>query len=459
MQDAINSLVNAGYNTGKVLRDNINIPLHEYLTKSLSTLPKIDIEDKYFRLVKKTLQEDLVSQGRYKPQEVNAILYHLAIAPVVQRVDHGELFLNPGTFMNNYLYQISAEKNNLPFLLTKQCTRVKCLTNRTALSGAAFLHFSDSVYKIFDASKGLLNLASIATLQDTTVIFKKQRGTKQNFVPELLMSFLNKKYKTASAAVMDINYSIWNQLNIPNKKRLILINEDFSANLMRNYLMEKNVIYQTFSDPKKVSLLLSEYTEYAKKHPETLLHKTTEFFWYKDGKELKSLEYDSKLNKFLMSEKGGKRPVLDCDITSLSNALANKTVYPDIFLSYLLLNVLPSFKALGGTSQHEYLPAICKIFLNYDSKTHLLDGKKKQEIESMKRSVLNFSSLMDITGTVAQDLEQLSSTFNFQAFNQKILNKPISALIGDLSKVSYMISQKQKVSSQTIHINSQYVRS
>ena len=122
----------------------------------------------------------------------------------------------------------------------------------------------------------------------------------------------------------------------------------------------------------------------------------------------------------------------------LKQNLQNRTIYPDIVLAYLSLNVLTGLTAYGGTAQHEYLPAIKEILLDLDKKKHILSSSARKDIENSCPSSLNFSSLLFISQEISNDLENLNSSYDLNAFEKRITRKTLSELVGDLSKISYM---------------------
>ena len=123
---------------------------------------------------------------------------------------------------------------------------------------------------------------------------------------------------------------------------------------------------------------------------------------------------------------------------TLKQNLQNRTIYPDIVLAYLSINILTGLTAYGGTAQHEYLPAIKEILLDLDKKKHILSPAARKDIENSHPSSLNFSSLLSISPEISDDLENLNSSYDLNAFEKRITKKTLLELVGDLSKISYM---------------------
>lgn len=435
------SLIELNMNTGYELQKFSDMPVLDYLKKGLEN-KKLNCPNLlYLALFKKNLRKFLITQNHYKSDDINNYIELLSKAPFIQRVDHGELLIDKSTFLNNFFYQIAARENDIPFLLTKQCTRVKCITNRRLFLGASYIDYKDNIYKIFDKPKGVLNDVSIETLQNIHIVFNPLKQNNNINIHPLIEPFVGCYFPNARDAVLKINYEIWNNLNIPNKRPLILINDTFCAELLKLHLLNSHsVVNNILTDKNLLSTFLSTYSEYINKNPTSLLNKTTDLFWLNDEKVLKPLRYFPSQNRFELKENNTIKKTIPVDQNVLLTALDKKEIYPDIVLSYLLNNILTGLTAYGGTAQHEYLPAIKNILLNFNDKVGILSEKEKKIIQENKPSSLNLSSLITIPDYLSKELDKMDKNYDFNVLEDIIKQKPIKDFLGDMTKMSYMVN-------------------
>lgn len=438
LQEKIQKLLDLGMNTGYELSEYGNMPLSDYLKKSLKRRSLKIPDSLSFLLLKKTLRAFLVSQNIYKEKQIDFFVENLASYPFVQRVDHGELLIDKGTFLNNFFYQIAARENNIPFLLTKQCTRVKCITDRKSLLGAGFVHYRGNVYKIFDKSKSTLDIATLETLGNVKITYDSQNGPSTCMVHPLLQPFVGQTFEQATDAVSKINTRMWDTFNIREKRPLLFINEKFCSDLISSHLGIKESPISAILLQKNIRDSFMETYSDISSNPATLLKKTTDLFWIKDGIALKPLKYSSKDNCLLFTENEKVKERIPFNKDLLSEYLKNGKLYSDIVLSYLSMNVLTGVTAYGGTAQHEYLPAITKLLLDTDRKNKILPKEARTRIEQSQPSSLNFSSLLSVSNEISETLDNMSASFDFNTFEKYIGEKTLLELVGDLSKISYM---------------------
>lgn len=438
IQEKIQKLLSLGMNTGRELNKYGNTPLADYLTLSLKDKSLVIPDFLSFSLFQQALTNFLSDQAIYTKEQSQRFAEQISVAPFIQRVDHGELFLDKGTFLNNLFYQIAARENNIPFLLTKQCTRVKCTTNRQSLLGAGYIRSKDNVFKIFDKSKSHLKIATLETLDDVKITYDPQDKTKPYKVHPLLKKYIGSRFKHATDAVAQINYDIWGQLQIKDKRPILLVNEKFCSDLIALHLDNpQSPIYSILMERDVLKSFMESY-KFISSNPAKLLKRTTDLFWIRDGIALKPLRYSPEFNRLDLIEGGKVLKSIPMERDTLKQNLQNRTIYPDIVLAYLSINILTGLTAYGGTAQHEYLPAIKEILLDLDKKKHILSPAARKDIENSHPSSLNFSSLLSISPEISDDLENLNSSYDLNAFEKRITKKTLLELVGDLSKISYM---------------------
>lgn len=106
----------------------------------------------------------------------------------------------------------------------------------------------------------------------------------------------------------------------------------------------------------------------------------------------------------------------------------------------MLNNILTGLTAYGGTAQHEYLPAIKNILLNFNDKVGILSEKEKKIIQENKPSSLNLSSLITIPDYLSKELDKMDKNYDFNVLEDIIKQKPIKDFLGDMTKMSYMVN-------------------
>ena len=162
IQEKIQKLLSLGMNTGRELNKYGNTPLADYLTLSLKDKSLVIPDFLSFSLFQQALTNFLSDQAIYTKEQSQRFAEQISVAPFIQRVDHGELFLDKGTFLNNLFYQIAARENNIPFLgicLGMQMAVVEFARNVLGLADANSVEFNEKttapVIHIMEEQKGI----------------------------------------------------------------------------------------------------------------------------------------------------------------------------------------------------------------------------------------------------------------------------------------------------------------
>ena len=108
-------------------------------------------------------------------------------------------------------------------------------------------------------------------MQNIHIVFNPLKQNNNINIHPLIEPFVGCYFPNARDAVLKINYEIWNNLNIPNKRPLILINDTFCAELLKLHLLNSHsVVNNILTDKNLLSTFLSTYSEYINKNPTSL---------------------------------------------------------------------------------------------------------------------------------------------------------------------------------------------
>ena len=102
IQEKIQKLISLGMNTGNELSIYGNVSLADYLKLSLKNKLLTIPDPLSFSLFQQALFSFLTKQAAYTKDQSRSFVEQIPQAPFIQRVDHGELFLDKGTFLNNF---------------------------------------------------------------------------------------------------------------------------------------------------------------------------------------------------------------------------------------------------------------------------------------------------------------------------------------------------------------------
>ena len=366
--------------------------------------------------------------------EVEVAIKEFFKFPAIQVADHIGLFYDFTNFINNFLWNIALEKNNIEYIFTCQCETIRTAQDVQNFLGPAFIELNENVYNIFGLSKNKLKNTNVAALNNCKFIFEIIREKNKIDFPDILKKIINlsKKFDYAPDMFRMANLLFWDNIKYKNKRKLICFDRRFFCDIVAENIHKKTPLIEALLfNKKRRNSFLKIKNKIINARQNLVLKNTTDFFYLRKGEELLPLKisddgvfYNGRSGEIIII--GGKK--LKTDRKMLACALKDRILYPDLILSNILGHILPNIIAVGGTSQLEYLPNIVKMLDEFLTKNNLkkellLKNNKKLNVSAYGRLI--GPSLIKFTKTDKKFIDNLNSESNLEEFKQSFCNKKI----------------------------------
>jgi len=424
------------YNTYsyKTIKSISNFTISAYLTSIVSNNTTLinNYTDISINVLKDYLSRDL------DKSEIEVAIKEFLKFPAIQVADHAGLFYDFTNFINNFMWNIALENNNIKYLFTCQCETVRAAQDVQNFLGPAFIEINENIYNIFNLSKNKLKNTNVAALHNCKFIFKIIRQNNKDNFPDILKEIISTSKEAGYAPDMfrDANLLFWNSIKYENKRKLICFDRRFFSDVVaENILKRTPIIEAALFDEEKRNSFLKIKNRIIQSSENLVLRNTTDFFYLKKGDELIPLKIKSDGN-FYNGRNGGIVIIygkkLKINRKVIYTALKDRILYPDLILSNIFGHILPNIIAIGGTSQLEYLPNIVKILDEFLIKNNL---KYKSHLESKARLDVNGygrligPSLIKFTDSDKRFIGNLNSKSNLEEFKQSFCYKKIGEVL------------------------------
>lgn len=308
--------------------------------------------------------------------------------PILQTGPHCQLYVNQVDFNALMMSWMGAKLHRLNhiFVLNSITRTVQWTKNQ----GPGWLNLRHDTLNVFDLTpKKMSQLSVCAPYPDLTFNLEKlssylnhTEDSEKKGLEKLMEAIQPKTYGSFIQAFTLANYNLFTQADRVHEIKPLLMNDYFSSLLVANHVLdEQGIIYKLiFSTYFRSKLKQIIHSMQQNKH-HLFLKQGTEYFWGVRDNKIRALKITD--NYFLEESKNpNKQLKIRLDSQSLYQALINGVLIPNIFLSFLVLSLLPQIRVLGGTRQIAYFPLIQKIF------NELLDPNIQEEQE-LRQEILN----------------------------------------------------------------------
>lgn len=439
MNSVLKKLIEANTNTGKILNTNIELPLREYLKLIVATCKTTSSPNRYLQTLLDVLKSKL--REKYGTEVASEAINQFTKVPIVQMADGAHLLYDEEVFMSNFLYQIASRENHLKYLFTQQCSTIRALMYPAKNYGSVFLHLDSDIYKVFDKSRKVLTSSNIASLQDVKMVFAplgiKTPAYANIELPDVLKGLKGSSYKNASEAILASNKVIWKSFEMKAKKRLLQFHEDLSCDVIAASIETDTALDILFFNDEVRNYFLNVKKGLIKSPKNLILKDSTDFFYYNDGRSLVPVRIvNNGENPFITNARTGAKIPVDFSKDAIIKALRDRTLYPDLFMSYMALIILPCAVAFGGASQQEYLPIIKECLIKTNEKYGLIDKTTLVAIIEQDNSRL-ITGLVELTPQQKRVIGTLSAYTDLNQFENTFINKTLDESIGSMRYYKY----------------------
>ncbi|EDP45794.1 hypothetical protein RICGR_0215 [Rickettsiella grylli] len=439
----INQFDLENFKLAKRIKASLNLSLRQYLKNLIPSPNKKN--NRYFSYLQKAIAIYLHQHAQTNIDNQCALLEK---TPVIQQADHASLLLDSETFLNNFMYAIACQENDIDKMFTSQCTTVSCLSKRNPIQGPTFLRTMSSLFSILPFSKRTLKNSNFCCLPKPTKVQIKLISGEQLFAKSSLLNSINdRNYPSPSFGYHQSNKILWDLLKIPGKVERIAFDESMVSRLTEIHLRDTySPVYTLLFDPNVRDAFIDVKRSFVNSNENKVINKSTpDFFWYRKNTRL----YPLKLVGF---GNNAKYHIEDIDIPlpfvfsveSLTNALRNEDIFADKFLAYLMRCLLPGVVAVGGTSQQDYVDHYQKIIALTNTRAPFLSSADLAVIIDDKLSQLGGSPLLEMNIEQKNLIAYLNEKTDLDAFATQFLDLPLSETIGTLHCSRYIIDCKPK---------------
>lgn len=425
---------------GRLVRDYGSRDLIDYLRDAV--VPRAPMADNCSAAALIAVLQERAS-GILGERHAERALLEFTHRPMIQLADGADTLLDIETLINHLMFQVVCRENNLQYMFTQQCTTVRAITSKSALRGPAFLDRHDDRFMVLSGSRRLLVDASVACLGRTQFLFSPLGKKTSLFAnlecPDLVTPFREKEYERAVDGVLEINRWIWSRLRVKAKKELILFGEDLSADVVGQHLShDTSPVSRILLDSTTRRAYLDARDEACRHYDNFVLRSTTDFFWARDGVALRPCRLQEGTPDVLVYRSGSKFEGIPLTKRELHERLRRHELFPDLALAYIVLSLLPGVFAVGGASQHEYLPWIQKILLATHEKAPILRSEDLDRLGRTQYSRMLGPSLLELNPIQKNALLALNERTSLDEFEAAAFNDKIANTAGSLQYLHYL---------------------
>jgi hypothetical protein len=430
----LSRLLAAKTRSGATLLEHADRPLVDYLRSIIPARDATPVTPT-LELVARVLEKHLRRLDAPAPAQIAADFLR---RPFLQLADNSRVLYDVETFLNNYMSYIACREAHVATLLTQQCSTTKLLSEGAGPVGPAFVELDADVYQVFAESHNVLRVATPSTLRDAEVSLEplghKVPGYVHPPLPSAVDQFRGAVFGSAADAIVGMNDAIWRNLRMKAKQPLFFFTEELSCDVVAEALRDSGgAVYRMLFDPDVRETFLAKKRKLVGSPPNLVLRDSTDFFTYRDGVRLRPLRIDGGIFR---DAKSGAELELRLDPAALVRALDDRDVFPDLITAYAALVVLPGVTALGGPSQHEYLPVIQSILLETHRENAFMSAAEEANARRDLSRLIG-PALLELSARQQRVIRLMSEATDFAAFEDDVLSRTVRESAGQLEYFSY----------------------
>ncbi|MCW8385499.1 hypothetical protein SC046_15620 [Legionella pneumophila serogroup 1] len=358
--------------------------------------------------------------------------------PIVQTGPHCQLYANEVDFNAILMSWMGSKIHRLNHMFVlNSVTRTLQWSKR---QGPGWLNLKHDVINLFALTPKQMSKLSVCTPYPGLTYFKdnfiqslnQSNYFEQKGLEKLLASIDFKEYEGFIPAFTLSNQRLLAQCAQDQEIQPLIMNDYFTSLLVAEHLREpEGIIYQLIFSPKQRTKLNHSIASMMHEKNHVFLKQGTEFFWGVRDNKIRVLTIENNVLKEETTNLS-KQLKIPLDHQSIRTALIDGLLIPNIFLSFLVLCLMPQVRVLGGTRQIAYLPLIQKIFgmlLNPDIPE---ERELLQELLSNDLNVWGTNFIQDKL-TPLEWLGRLPTGKELSSLSTYYLNKSVAEITKELT--------------------------
>jgi hypothetical protein len=378
--------------------------------------------------------------GRYLEdrgdRDVDTVCDHLMHTPVIQQADHSNLILDAETFLNGWLFHLSARETGATVAITSQCSTMSGLSRRAPVLGPTFLRTRGALLRVVPLSKTVLKDSSFCALPGPVpMTFEVLEGELDVAGDPVLGPLLGRVMHDAPRTYRAVNAEIWDRLDVDHGIRRVGLDEAVVAECVALHLDDPtSPVSQLLFDPQvRAAFLRAKRRLVASAENLTVNRAAPDFFWYRKGTRLREVVLEEAGWRI---EDGGPQLPVPFEPRALAAALRAGELYADRVLAYLVRCILPGVVAVGGVSQQDYVRLYRRMLLETHAEVPFLTVAELAQVRRADLSRLGGRPLLEPVGEARELVRTLGPATPLGELERAYLDRPIGETIGELRCLS-----------------------
>lgn len=358
--------------------------------------------------------------------------------PILQTGPHCQLYVNDIDFNAILISYMGSQLHQLKHtFILNSVTRTLQWSKK---QGPAWLNLKNDVINLFNLSSKQMSRLSVCSpysgltysIDNFANYLAQSDSYERKGVEKLLNSLHPKTYEGFVQAFTLSNQNLLSSFDDAQEIQPLIMNDLFTSILLAEHLKDsEGIIYKIiFSLNKRTKLKeLNHSLTQEKQH--LFLKQGTEYFWGMRDNKIRALKIEG---NFLIEDTATNSKLLKIplDPQSIRLALVDGQLIPNIFLSFLVLSLLPQIRVIGGTRQIAYHPLIQKIFFELLNPDVTEEKELKDELLNNDLNAWGTNFIQDKT-TPLEWLGSLPKGKEFSVLSQYYLDKPVAEITKELA--------------------------
>ncbi|HHF7375826.1 hypothetical protein [Legionella bozemanae] len=358
--------------------------------------------------------------------------------PILQTGPHCQLYTNEVDFNAILMSWMGSKIHRLNHMfLLNSVTRTLQWSKK---QGPGWLNLKHEVINLFALTPKQMSKLSVCSpyprltycRDNFTQCLSQSNYFEQKGLDKLLTSIDFKEYEGFISAFTLSNQRLLAQCTQDQEIQPLIMNDYFTSLLVAEHLHKpEGIIYQLIFSPEKRTKLNHSIASMMHEKSHIFLKQGTEFFWGVRDNKIRALTIENHVLKEKTTNLS-KQLKIPLDHQSIRTALIDGLLIPNIFLSFLVLCLMPQIRVLGGTRQIAYFPLIQKIFCTLLNPDILEEHELLQELLSNDLNAWGTNFIQDKL-TPLEWLGRLPSGKEFSSLSTYYLNKSVAEITQELT--------------------------
>lgn len=338
-------------------------PLADYWSRPLSDYAAFTYQTSAFhspcaaRLFAMERLQDVVRHAALRAgcshEDAEGAACELRASPVMQTGPHCLLLFEPDAFYTHLFSLMGLQSHGRNWHLAYAGSTMSF--NEAAKKGPGWLRVGGEILNVFGLSRSRMDGGSICCSSGPfrfALTNAAGKSAPNAYAARLLAQLPSSTFSTASEAIKTANASLW-KASFPRAAKLLQLDDFDVADLIADHLDHSDSLLATalFRDGD-ADFLLNAIDGLNAGPWRGWIRRSTDFFWHVGRDRIAPLVLDDGWLRSVSSS----HVSLEFKPHVLAQALRQHVLLPSLFMSFLVLSILPGVRALGGCRQTVYLP-------------------------------------------------------------------------------------------------------